>query len=177
MPRPSGWHTVAANRRKAVALDSQVRPVWRIGFREARDGTEVPKVVKPMPETKTQRRPPAKKKAAAHTQKAAAPSVARLIGSAMSASAIDRTTELSEDVLKSLDDGARSAIEAVRKFVETVDKELPPRGEGPSRREEITDSALEMAQRLVHTQYEFLRKVVDSAGKTLTRSDDDAKSK
>ena len=60
----------------------------------------------------------------------------------------------------------------MRKFVETVDKALPPRGEGPSRREEITDSALEMAQRLVHTQYDFLRKVVDSAGKSLTRSDD-----
>jgi hypothetical protein len=85
---------------------------------------------------------------------------------------VERTTELSEDVLKSLDDGARSAIEAVRRFVETVDRALPPRGEGPSRREEITDSALEMAQRLVHTQYDFLRKVMDSAGKSLTRSDD-----
>ena len=130
-----------------------------------------------MPETKTQRRPPAKKKAAAHTQKAAAPTRRASHRERNVSKAIDRTTELSEDVLKSLDDGARSAIEAVRKFVETVDKELPPRGEGPSRREEITDSALEMAQRLVHTQYEFLRKVVDSAGKTLTRSDDDAKSK
>jgi hypothetical protein len=75
-------------------------------------------------------------------------------------------------VLRSLDDGARSAIDAVRKFVDTVDRALPPRGEGPSKREEITDSALEMAQRLVHTQADFLRKVVDSAGKSLTRSDD-----
>jgi hypothetical protein len=83
---------------------------------------------------------------------------------------------MSEDVLKSLDEGARTAIDAVRKFVETVDRALPPRGEGPSRREEITDSALEMAQKLVHTQYEFLRKVVDSAGKTLSGSDN-AKSK
>jgi hypothetical protein len=74
-------------------------------------------------------------------------------------------------VLKSLDDGARSAIDAVHKFVETVDWALPPRGEGPSRREEITDSALEMAQRLVHTQSDFLRKIVDSAGKSLSGSD------
>jgi hypothetical protein len=78
-------------------------------------------------------------------------------------------------VLKELEDGARSAIEAVRKFLGTVDEALPPHGEGPSRREEIADSALEMAQRLVHTQSEFLRKVVDSAGKSLSRSDDDAK--
>ena len=83
---------------------------------------------------------------------------------------MERSAELSEDVLKSLDEGARSAIEAVRKFTETVNRVLPPRGEGPSRREEITDSALEMAQRLVHTQYEFLRDVVDSASKSLTRS-------
>ena len=80
---------------------------------------------------------------------------------------VERAVGLSDEVLKSVEAGQRAAIDAVRKFVETVDKALPPRGEGPSRREEITDSALEMAQRLVHTQYEFLRKVVDSAGKTL----------
>jgi hypothetical protein len=85
---------------------------------------------------------------------------------------IERRTELSEDVLKSLDEGARSAIDAVRRFTETVDRALPPRGEGPSRGQEIIDSALEMAQRLVHTQAEFVSKVVDSAGKSLTRSSD-----
>lgn len=122
-----------------------------------------------MPETKTQRRPPAKKKAAAPKAAAAPRRVSHPQRNGRKA--VDRTTELSEDVLKSLDDGAQTAIDAVRKFVDTVDKALPPHGEGPSRREEITDSALEMAQRLVHTQYEFLRKVVDSAGKTLTRSD------
>ena len=85
--------------------------------------------------------------------------------------AVERTAELSEDVLQELEDGARGAIDAVRKSLVTVDEALPPHGEGPSRREEITDSALEMAQRLVHTQSEFLRKVVDSAGKTLSRQD------
>jgi len=122
-----------------------------------------------MPETKIQRRPPAKKKAAA--PKATASTRRASHPQRNGRKAVDRTTELSEEVLKSLDDGAQTAIDAVRKFVDTVDKALPPRGEGPSRREEITDSALEMAQRLVHTQYEFLRKVVDSAGKTLSRSD------
>ena len=117
-----------------------------------------------MPETKTQRPPAAKKKATARKPPAARKRNAT--------STVERTTELSGDVLQELEDGARAAIDAVRKFVETVDQTLPPRGEGPSRREEITDSALEMAQRLVHTQYDFLRKVVDSAGKTLTRSDD-----
>ncbi len=135
-----------------------------------------------MPETKTKKpRPATTKKAAARKRSAAhrgtAPRSAapRSSGRRDARSAAKRTAELSDDVLRSLDDGARSAIDAVRKFVETVDEALPPHGEGPSRREEITDSALEMAQRLVHTQYDFLRKVVDSAGRSLTRSDDRAK--
>jgi hypothetical protein len=32
----------------------------------------------------------------------------------------------------------------------------------------ITESGLEMADRLVHTQYDFLRKVIHSAGKSLS---------
>ena len=81
--------------------------------------------------------------------------------------AVETTAELSDEVLQSVEDGQRAAIEAVRKFVDTVDQNLPPEGEGPSRRQEIVDSALEMADRLVHTQYDFLRKLVDSAGKSL----------
>jgi hypothetical protein len=121
-----------------------------------------------MPESKTQRRPAAK----TQRRPTAAKATKARTTHARRDARIEHTTELSEDVLKSLDDGARSAIDAVRKFAETVDRVLPPRGEGPSRREEITDSAMEMAQRLVHTQAEFLRKVVDSAGKSLTRSND-----
>jgi hypothetical protein len=127
-------------------------------------------VVELMPETKTpKRRPAAKKPAKKQTSTRKVP--AQKARASRSGNAVDRTTELSEEVFKSLDDGARIAFEAVRKFVATVDKALPPRGEGPSRREEVTDSALEMAERLVHTQAEFLRKVVDSAGKSLTGSD------
>jgi len=113
-----------------------------------------------MPEPKTRRRPPTKKKATA--RKARAADATR---------AVERTTELSEDVFQELEDGAQSAIEAVRKFLQTVDEALPLHGEGPSRREEITDSALQMAQRLVHTQADFLRKVVDSAGRSLRSPD------
>jgi hypothetical protein len=85
---------------------------------------------------------------------------------------VDRTTELSGEVLQSVEDAQRAAIEAVHKFVDAVDHTLPalPHGEGPSRRQEIIDSALEMADRLVHTQYDYLRKVVDGTGRTLSRS-------
>ena len=81
--------------------------------------------------------------------------------------AVDTTAKLSEDVLESVEKGQRAAIEAVRKFVDTVDQALPAHGEGPSRRQEVVDSAMEMADRLVHTQYDFIRKVIDSAGKSL----------
>jgi hypothetical protein len=57
----------------------------------------------------------------------------------------------------------------VHRFVDSVDRALPPRGEGPSKRQEIVDPALEMADRLVHAQYDFIRKVVDSAGKSLSK--------
>ncbi len=87
----------------------------------------------------------------------------------MRPSAVDRTAELSDDVLKSLESGQRAAIEAVGQFVDTVDKRLPSLGkQDPSRRQEVIDAALEMADRLVKTQYEFIRKVVDSAGKALS---------
>ena len=87
------------------------------------------------------------------------------------ATGVDKTKELSEEVLDSLEKGQRAAIEAVRKFVDTVDQTLPalPHGEGPSKRQEIVDSALEMADRLVHAQYEFIHKVIDSAGKSLIK--------
>lgn len=83
---------------------------------------------------------------------------------------VGTTAALSEDVLKSVEDGQRAAIEAVQRFVDTVDRALPQLGEAPSRRQEIVDSALEMADRLVHTQYDFLRKVVHSAGKSLSEA-------
>jgi hypothetical protein len=122
------------------------------------------------PAAKTQRRPAATKQPA--TRKPSAARGRRGARIERRDARIERTTELSEDVIKSLDEGGRAAIEAVRKFAETADRVLPPRGEGPSRREELTDSALEMAQRLMHIQAEFLRKIVDSAGSSLTGSND-----
>jgi hypothetical protein len=119
-----------------------------------------------MPETKVQASTPARKAPATRKRPAVEGKKRE------QASAVDRTAELSGEVLKSVESGQRAAIEAVRKFVDTVDEKLPSLGdEHPSRRQEIIDAALELAARLVHTQYDFLRKVVDSAGKTLSRAD------
>jgi len=130
-----------------------------------------------MPETKTQRSAAARKGAA--TRKAHELEREQeqhdLRRKEQVSEVVDRTSELSDDMLKSLESGSRAAIEAVRKFVDVVDEALPalPHGERPSRRREIVDAAMDMADRLVKTQYEFLRSVVHSAGTTLNREEDE----
>ncbi len=84
---------------------------------------------------------------------------------------VEKTTELSEQVLDQVKDSQESAIAAVRRFMESVDEALPPHGENPSRRQDVIDSALEMSQKLVKTQYDFLTSVVHSAGEALGASD------
>ena len=81
--------------------------------------------------------------------------------------AVDRTAEVSAEVLKAVEDGQRAAIAAVRKFVDTVDEAIPALGDRPSRREQVIDAALDMADKLVTTQYGFLRSVVRSADRSL----------
>jgi hypothetical protein len=79
-----------------------------------------------------------------------------------------RAASLSDDVLKSVESGQRTAIDAVRKFVGAVDESMPAHGDDhPSRRASIVDAALEMADKLVKTQYEFIRSVVGSASAAL----------
>jgi hypothetical protein len=82
-------------------------------------------------------------------------------------SPVEKTAELSERVLKQVEHSQKSAIEAVRHFMESVDKALPPHGKNRSRRQDVIDSALEMSEKLVETQYDFLRSVVHSAGETV----------
>jgi len=82
-------------------------------------------------------------------------------------SAVDRTAELSQEVLKSVEAGQRAALAAVRRFVDTVDEALPAIGDRPSRRETVIDAALDMADKLVTTQYDFLRNIVRSADRSL----------
>ncbi len=115
-----------------------------------------------MAETATKRRPVVKPQA---THRRRATETHR-------ATVVDRTTDLTEEVLKPFEAGERAVIEAVRKFVDTVERTRPHSDEAPSRGQEILDSAMEMADRLVDAQYDFLRKVIDSAAKSLSSRDD-----
>jgi hypothetical protein len=87
-------------------------------------------------------------------------------------SVVDRTSELSNEVLKSLETGERAAIEALGQFVITIEDALPQEVTGTSDvAKKITTSGLEMTDRLVHTEYDFLRNVIDSAAKSLSSRD------
>jgi hypothetical protein len=88
---------------------------------------------------------------------------------------VDRTSVLSDELLGSLEASERAAIEALGAFVVSVEEALPQEVAGTADvAKKLTESGLEMADRLVHTQYAFLRKGIDSTGKAL-RSRDEAK--
>ena len=91
------------------------------------------------------------------------------------AGAVDRTSELSDELFTSLETGERAALEAVGQFVLAVEEALPQEVAAICEvAKKITESGLQMADRLIHTQYEFLRKASDSTAKSL-RSRDGAK--
>ena len=86
----------------------------------------------------------------------------------------ERVAGLSDEVLKSVESGQRAAIDAVRKFVGAVDESMPGHADDQSsRRNTIVDAALDMADKLVKTQYEFIRSVVSSASETLKKQGDE----
>jgi hypothetical protein len=82
--------------------------------------------------------------------------------------AVERATGLSDDVIQALEDDFRGASEAVEQFLVTVQEALPQVEGARTAEKKITESALKMAQQLVHMQSEFLQKVIDSAGKSLS---------
>jgi hypothetical protein len=85
------------------------------------------------------------------------------------ATAVDRTSQLSDGILKSLDTGERTAVAAIGQFVVTVEEALPQEVSGTSDvAMKITEAGMEMADRLIHTQYEVLRHVIDAAAKSLS---------
>ena len=79
---------------------------------------------------------------------------------------VERVEALSDEVLDSIQAGQRTAMDAVRKFVDTLD-EVVPNLVDASGRKKVLDAALDMVDQLVTTQLEFLRKVIGSAGEAL----------
>lgn len=76
-----------------------------------------------------------------------------------------RWTELSDEVLESVEAGRKQAIEAVRKFVDQVTAQVPDQ----SRRKTVIDAALDLTEELVTARIEFFRSVVRSAGEAMSK--------
>ncbi|MGO9753633.1 MAG: hypothetical protein ACLP22_19410 [Solirubrobacteraceae bacterium] len=90
---------------------------------------------------------------------------------------VERATEFSDDVVQALEDNGRAVLDAVERFLISVEEALPQAEFARTAEKKITKSALEMVKQLVSTQSDFLRKVVDSAGTTLSRAESDAEAK
>jgi len=87
-------------------------------------------------------------------------------------SVVDRTSELSGAVLESLEAGERAAIEALGQFVITVEEALSQEVAGTSDvAKKVTESGVQMADRLVQTAHGFLRNVIYSVAKSLNARD------
>ncbi|MGZ6638642.1 MAG: hypothetical protein ACXVII_38015, partial [Solirubrobacteraceae bacterium] len=94
------------------------------------------------------------------------------IPAARRAGIVDRTAKLSDELLKSLETSERAAIEAGGQFVITIEEAVPQEVTGTFEvAQKITESGLKMADRLVHTEYDLLRHVVDSNANWLRRHD------
>ena len=78
--------------------------------------------------------------------------------------------QMSEDgavhVIESIQDAEQSALEAVRRFLDTVDGVFPEVNEDGPRRK-IIDSAFKMTEQLVGASNQLAQRVVTATGKAL----------
>ena len=79
----------------------------------------------------------------------------------------DKGTDVSNEVLEAVKRGQQVALDAVRTFVEKVNEAIPT-SDAATKRQEIIDSAFQMTDRLVATQYEFLQKVIRASSESLS---------
>ena len=75
-----------------------------------------------------------------------------------------------ERLIESLADAEKSALEAVRKFLDTVDDAFPHLGEGGGQRQKIIDSAFNMTEELVGTSNQLAQRLVKVGGATAKRA-------
>jgi len=79
----------------------------------------------------------------------------------------ERTADLSEDLLDSVESGRKAATDAVRKFVSTLEEAAPALAD-ESRRKTVIDAAVDLVDALVKTQIDFLRSVARNASEALS---------
>lgn len=75
----------------------------------------------------------------------------------------DNSDEILQQWLELARTGGRTATGTVRKFADTVDRVVPLDGVGLPKRRELMSAALEMTERLIQSEYDFVRSLVQSA--------------
>ena len=72
-------------------------------------------------------------------------------------------TTVGERIIESLETGETSALEAVRKFVETVDSSFPDLGGDDGSRKKIINSAFKMTEQLLASANDVARQVLKAS--------------
>ncbi|MBU8811349.1 hypothetical protein KL953_20935 [Mycolicibacterium goodii] len=84
-----------------------------------------------------------------------------------------RTPDLLDDVRESARAGQHAAAEALRAFRRTVDEALPNALQ--PLRDKLIMAAVELADSLAATQYEFNRNLIRSADRALSKSESESR--
>ncbi len=74
---------------------------------------------------------------------------------------LERVGELSDEVLESVNAGREAAVEAVRKFANTLEAATSQEGD-PSRRKTLIEAAVNLADELSAAQMELLHSITRS---------------
>lgn len=119
------------------------------------------------PKTARRTRPQAAPRAAATAEARPTPPRRETSDSSDYRAQIDRSVEVTDQVLEQLENGGQQVIGAVRRFVTSVDDALPGSDDGPTRAHDVIDSALEMSDRIVEVGGDAIRGIVQSAGRSL----------
>ena len=80
---------------------------------------------------------------------------------------VERASGLSDEMLKSVDAGRQTVIEAVREFVSALEEATPALAD-ESRRNTVIDAALNLTDELSKALIELVRSVMAGASEALT---------
>ena len=82
----------------------------------------------------------------------------------------EQTEGLAEQVIDAVQRGEKEALEAVRRFVDTVDSAFPDGESGPRRK--IIDSAFRMVEQVLKASNDFAQNITRATEETLEAPED-----
>ena len=85
---------------------------------------------------------------------------------------LERVGELSDEVLESVNAGREAAVDAVRKFANTLEEATSREGD-PSRRKTLIEAAVNLADELSAAQMELLHSITRSTTSAIRSNSDE----